>query len=198
MVRYDRMMVRTLPWLCCLTALACVSACKDDDPMAVAPKAQIKEPIPKAPRDAALDAAELPKVTEAGVLLFDQKAAVQQSASWPIGDGETTLVGKSGAAKDKGDGLVHLVRGDKATEVIRCADKEFDSALFIKAYLQSRDVVFVVCESPHEGGKGGRSVGVRLQWKDGDVAAAGRFENEGPPAYETMDFGEEDFVPGTD
>jgi len=135
-------------------------------------------------------------ITRDGARLFDKSAPVVPPVKWKGGGIEAVFV----AVKEVEGGYEHArIRatqdGQKPVEVLRCAGKDFAGALFVSAYLDSAKVAFVVCESPHSKDQPGRSVGVRLAIENGIVAKAGDFENEGPPAYDTMDFTEGEHAP---
>jgi hypothetical protein len=197
-MRYHRSMMRALVVLalaaCSLLAASCKERSVSDDEEAPG-TAEVESPgvdpaEPPAPDDA--EVAEAPEVTEEGALLYASDGG-GQPAAWRVGGVEVLLSAEEveRTAEAISVRATATVEGE-ASEVLACSDLEPTAGGTVTAFRRGKDVVFVACHARGGPGGEGSSRGARLVWNSdsGSVEPGGSFENDGPPAFDTMDFEE--------
>jgi len=146
------------------------------------------------PPAAVIDAALAPRpITDEGAILLDAGSERGRPAVWAIGGGEILFVATASAA---GGARVTMRQDEETREVWACERLELARGDKVTAYRSGPSVVFIVCET--HGADAGISQGVRLVWnpQTSAVQQRGTFENEGPPAFDSMDFDEGSFGEG--
>lgn len=179
-----------LPWILAVL-LPLAPACKDkaeptSGPEKEAPAAAVEESAP--PPVEEIVEPEPRKLSADGAVLFQAGQAVLPPVVWEAG---LTSLRFEAEAQPSGKAQrihVRMWEDEESTEIVSC-ETSYPIAM---AYLDSESIAYVVCETEHSEAAPGMSAGVRLEWKDGQLRQAGSFENEGPPAYATMDFGEDE------
>lgn len=151
--------------------------------------------VPDDVATAAVDAAPLPvtPISEAGAAVFTAAEREFASVSWRVDATDVAFAATSvGSRDDSEDVQVVMSSGGRSQQLATCRNLSRSDGGAVTAYSRGADTAFIACFSKTEASDPGKSWGVRVKWnKDKRIAElAGTWENQGPPAFDTMDFDE--------
>jgi hypothetical protein len=192
-----------------LAAVGCKKKSTDPDPAgddaaagasATAPTAPAPvdpDPYFKAdpePEVATADAAPLPTapISESGAEVFSAGERSSVAVTWTVDATELQFSPVViGARPDSSDVQVVMSSGGRSQQISTCRGLSTAGGS-VTAYQRGDGTAFIACFTRADSSDKGRSWGVRIRWNvDTRIAeVAGNWQNDGPPAFDTMDFDE--------